>query len=364
MGDHKTLLAILVALLTVASLYACGGGDGGGGSGGGQAGSATVYAYVTDDLGGYDSVVLTLNSVQLRHPSGRSCEIIRGPLVMDAAELGRDEIVEHVDTTTCEAGPYNRLHVEVDDDVTLRRTINNQRVTDACKFVSYYDDNSARPNRLACTSGVCALDVTGAVNLVAGGHEHVALDADLKQFIVDYSTTPCEVTLKVSPLRAEDKLAAGYRMSLSGTVSSLDTAADSFTLTVAGNPYKVQYAGVTDQGGLDTLLGRAATDGLRTTVRCQTKNTSTTPPTCTAQTVLTQPLKAIAVKAKGTISALDTGLHTFTLGYGAGTTLPVNYIKATELGKVEGTLANGAGAEVKLHGFNLDHFLAREVEVK
>ena len=42
----------------------------------------------------------------------------------------------------------------------------------------------------------------------------------------------------------------------------------------------------------------------------------------------------------------------------------VNYAKATELGKVEGTLANGAGAEAKLHGFNLDHFLAREVEVK
>jgi len=361
MGDHKTLLAVLVALFTVASLYACGGG---GGSGGGSAGTATVSAYVTDDLGVYDSVVLTLNSVQLRHPGGRSCEIIRGPLVIDAAELGRDEIVEHVDTTTCEVGPYNRLHVEVDDDVTLRHTINNQPVTDACKFVSYYDDNSARPNRLACTNGVCSLDITGAVNLVAGGHEHVALDADLKQFIVDYSITPCEVTLKVSPLRAEDKLAAGYRLSLSGTVSSLDAAADSFTLTVAGNPYKIQYAGVTDQGGLDTLLGRAATDGLRTTVRCLTINTSTTPPTCTAQTVLTQPLKAIAVKAKGTISALDAGLRTFTLGYGAGTTLPVNFIKAAELGKVEGTLANGAGAEVKLHGFNLDHFLAREVEVK
>jgi len=361
MGDHKTLLAILVALLTAASLYACGGGSVGGG--GGTAGSATVSAYVTDDLGGYDSVVLTLNSVQLRHPSGRSCEIIRGPLVIDAAELGRDEIVEHVNTTTCEAGPYNRLYVEVDDDVTLRQTVNNQPSTDACKFVSYYDDNSARPNRLACTNGICSLDVTGAVNLVAGGHEHVALDADLKQFIVDYTTTPCEVTLKVSPLRADDKLAAGYRMSLSGTVSSLDTAADNFTLTVAGNPYKVQYAGVTDQDGLDTLLGRAATDGLRATVRCQTIDSSTTSPTCTAQTVAAQPLKAIAVKARGTISALDTGIHTLTLGYGASTTLPVNYAKATELGTVEGTLANGAGAEVKLHGFNLDSFLAREIEV-
>jgi len=358
MSTHKTLHATLVALLAAVTLYACGGSDGGGAS----AGSTTVFAYVTDDLGGYDSVVLTLNSVQLRHTSGRSCEIIHGPLQIDAAELGRDQLVEHVDTTTCEVGPYNRLHVEVGDDVTLRRTINNQPVIDACKFVSYYDDNSSRPNRLACTNGVCSLDVTGAVNLVAGNHEHVALEADLKQFTVDTSVTPCEVTLKVSPLHAGDKLAAGYRTSLSGTVSSLDAAADRFVLTVAGSPYTTQYAGVTDQDGLDTLLGRAATDGLRTTVRCQTIDATTTPPTCTAQTVAMQPLKAIAVKAKGTISALDTGVHTFTLGYGAGTTLPVKYTKAAELGKVEGALAGDAVAEVKLYGFTSGFFLAREVE--
>jgi hypothetical protein len=359
MREHETLLAILVALLAAASLYACGGG-----SGGGSAGSARVSAYVTDDLGGYDSVVLTLNSVQLRHTSGRSCEIIRGLLEIDAAELGHDQIVQHVDTTTCETGPYNRLHVELDDDVTLRQTVNNQPVTQACKFVSYYEGNSGLPNRLACTNGVCSLDVTGAVNLIAGNHEHVALDADLKEFTVNTDPTPCEVTLKVSPLRADDKLAAGYRMSLSGTVSSLDAAADRFVLTVAGSPYTVQYAGVTDQPGLDALLGRASTDGLRTTVRCQTIDTSTTPPICTAQTVATQPLKAIAVKAKGTISALDTSMQIFTLGYGAGTTLPVNYVKATELGKVEGTLANDASAEVKLYGFDLGNFLAREVEVE
>ncbi len=356
MSIHKTLLATLVALLASVMLYACGGGDGGGAS----AGSTTVLGYVTDDLGAYDSVVLTLNSVQLRHTSGRSCEIIHGPLQFDAAELGRDQLVEHVDTTTCEAGPYNRLRVEIDDDVTLRQMPGSQ--PQACKFVSYYDDNSNRPNRLACANGVCSLDVTGAVNLVAGNREHVALDADLKEFTVDTNVTPCEVTLKVSPLHAGDKLAAGYRTSLSGTVSGLDAAVDRFVLTVAGTPYTIQYAGVTDQDGLDTLLGRAATDGLRTTVRCQTLDAATTPPTCTAQTVAAQPLKAIAAKAKGTISALDTGAHTFTLGYGAGTTLPVNYTKAAELGKVEGTLAGGAVAEVRLYGFSSAFFLAREVK--
>ena len=143
MSKHKTLLATLVALLASVMLYACGGGDGGGA----PAGSTTVLGYVTDDLGPYDSVVLTLNSVQLRHTSGRSCEIIQGPLQIDAAELGRDQPVEHVDTTTCEVGPYNRLHVEIADDVTLRLTPASP--PQACKFVSYYDDNPNRPNR-AC----------------------------------------------------------------------------------------------------------------------------------------------------------------------------------------------------------------------
>ena len=357
MRAQEILVGSLAAVVAAITLYACGGG----GESGPPA-TATVSSYVTDDLGGYDSVVLTLNSVQLRHTSGRNCEIVRGPLTIDAAELGRDQLLERVDTMTCEAGPYNRLFVELDDDVTLRQTAGGQ--LQSCKFVSYYDDNSNRPNRLACANGVCSLNITGAVNLVAGNHEHVALDADLKNFIVDTSVTPCEVTLKVSPLHADGKLAAGFRVSLVGTVSNLDANADRFTLMAAGNSFTVLYAGVVDQPGLDTLLARAAADGLRTTVRCQAINTGTTPPTCTAETVALQPLKAITVRATGTISALDTGAQTFTLGYGAGTTLPVNYAQAAGLGKVEGTLADGATAQVKLYGFNTGFFLAREVEVK
>ncbi|KPK15319.1 MAG: hypothetical protein AMJ67_15355 [Betaproteobacteria bacterium SG8_41] len=366
MRDHKTLLSILGTLLAAATLYACGSGGGGGGD---PAGSTTVFGYITDNLGGYESVKLTVNSAELRHPSGRSCEIIAGPLEFDAAELGRDQIVEHVDTTTCEAGPYNRLYVELDENVTLQQTSSDS--PQECKFVSYYDDNSVRPNRLACTIDpndsakvVCALEITGAVNLIASTRENVALDVDLKEFTVDTTPTPCEVTLKVSPVRADNKLAAGYRTSLAGTVSDLDAGIDRFTLTVKGTPYTVDYTGVTDQDGLDGLLERAESDGLRTTVRCQTIDTSTTPHTCIAQSVAAQPLKAITVKAKGTISAWVGAAQTFTLGYGAGTTLPVNYAKADELGKVEGTLADNAVAKVQLYGSNSSHFLAREVEVE
>jgi hypothetical protein len=354
MRIQRILAAVLVALFAAITLYACGGEEGG------SPATATVSAYVTDDLGGYESVVLTVNKVEIRHTTGRTCEIIRGPLTFDAAEFGRDLILEHVDTTTCEAGSYNRLFVELNEDVTLRQTAGS--LPQSCKFVSYYENNSARPNRLACANGSCSLNITGAVNLIAGNKEHVALDADLKEFIVDTSVTPCEVTLKVSPLHADGKMAAGYRIALAGTVSNLDINTDRFTLAAAGTAYAVDYVGVTDQIGLDALLARAAADGLRTTVRCQAINNSASPPTCTAQTVALQPLKAITVRAAGTISALDTGAQTFTLNY-AGKTLPVSYAQAATLGKVEGTLADAALAEARLFGFDATRFLAREVRV-
>lgn len=354
MRIQRILAATLVALFAVITLHACGGDSN-------PPATATVSAYVTDDLGGYENVTLTVNKVEIRHTSGRTCEIISGPLTFDAAEFGRDLILERVDTTTCEAGPYNRLFVELGEDVTLRQTAGSQ--PQSCKFVSYYEDGSSRPNRLACANGICSLNITGAVNLIAGNHEHVALDADLKEFTVDTSVTPCEVTLKVSPLHADGKMAAGYRIALVGTVSNLNTSTDRFTLTVAGTAHTVDYVGVTDQTGLDALLTRTAADGLRTTVRCQALDNSTSPPTCTAQTVALQPLKAITVRATGTISALDAGAQTFTLNY-SGKTLPVSYAQAATLGKVEGTLADGAIVEIKLYGNNSTHFLAREVVVK
>jgi hypothetical protein len=356
---RKTVLSSLAVLSAAAMLHACGGGDGGPA----PESTTTVSAYVTDDLGGYDSVVLTVNSVQLRHPAGRNCEIIKGPLVVDAAELGRDQLVEFVDTTTCEAGPYNRMYVELGEDVLLRQAPGSPVL--ACKFASFFDSDFPVPNHLACANSACALNITGAVNLVARSHEHVALDVDLKKFLVDESVTPCTVTLKVSPLHAQEKLAVGYRKSLSGKVSSLDIAADRFVLTTPkGHSYAVSYVGVTDQAGLDTLLGRAATDGLRTAVRCESIDAATTPPTCTVQSLAAHPLKAVTVKAKGKVADLDSGASTMTLAYGAGATLPVNYAKAAVDGAVDGTLANDAVAEVSLYGFVAPDFLAREVEVE
>lgn len=364
MRAHKTLLAMAAVLLAALTLYACGGGGDSGNRGGGMSGSTTVSAYITDDLGGYESVEFTVNKVELRHPVTPHCTIITGPIEVDAAELGREEILEQVDTTQCAVGPYNRLYVEISEDVVLRQV--GGTTPQQCKFVSYRESGFPLPNRLACNGGTCSLNITGAVNLIARNHGHVALDVDLRNFVVNEGP-PCTVTLMVSPIHADDKLAAGFRKRISGTVSNLSTGADSFTLTtLKGHSFAVQYAGVTDQVGLETLLTRAMDDTLRTFVRCQTIDTTTSPPICTAQTDATQPLKAIAVKAKGMITNLAPAPQTtFTFNYGAPpTTLPVRYAKAVELGKVMGTLANDAVAEATLYGFDAAFFLAREVEVE
>jgi hypothetical protein len=361
MRASRTILAIGLALF-LSSLLGCSSGNS---SSANPSTTSTVSAYVTDDLAGYESVLMTVNTVQLQHMGGnRLCTIIPGPLTMDAAKLGRDQLLDLVNTTSCDAGPYNHLHIELDQNVTL---VDASQQSQSCKFVSYLDDRG-QPNALSCTNGTCSLDVTGAVNLVTGNHEHVALDADLKQFTVDTTKTPCEVTFKLSPLHAQgmdDKLAAGYRKSVNGTVSSLDTTADTFTLSQGGRQYAVQYSGVTDQPGLDTLLARAQADSLKTQVRCESFNTASTPPACTAQTTSNQLLKAVTVKAEGTVASLAAPTApTFSLNYPTNKTLPVNYQKAVDLNRIEGTLTSGKTAEAALYGFATDYFLARDVEVK
>jgi hypothetical protein len=365
MRYSKFLLAVPVALIAAALLHACGGGTDS--NSGAASNTVTVTSYITDDLGGYESVVLTVNKVELRHPVTPRCTIIDTSITVDAAELGREKILEQVNTTQCAVGPYNRLYVELGEEVFLQQV--GGTIPQGCKFVSYMESGFPLPNRLACNGDTCSLNITGAVNLIARNHEHVALDVDLKQFTVVTNGDSCEVTLKVSPIHADGKLAAGFRKRISGTVSDLSTGTDTCTVTtVRGHSFMVQYAGVADQlaAGLETLLTRAMDDKLRTSVRCQTIDTATSPPTCTAQTDATQPLKAIAVKAKGTITNLAPAPQTtFTLNYGAvPTMLPVNYAKAVELGKVQGTLVENASADVMLYGFDADFYLARDVEVE
>ena len=91
MHPSRIFLAIGLPLLLSSLLSGCGSG---GSTGTDPTRTSTVSVYLTDDLAGYESVLMTVNTVQLQHRGGgRLCTIIPGPLTLDAAQLGRLRLV-------------------------------------------------------------------------------------------------------------------------------------------------------------------------------------------------------------------------------------------------------------------------------
>jgi hypothetical protein len=312
--------------------------------------SGTVSLYLTDDLSDYQHVTTTLNAVQLRHSgSNTSCSLLSTPQPLDITDLGVNKVLELADITSCEARSYNRLRLEFDKMVTLTDANNMDHL---CEFTSYKDDQN-RPNVLMCdASGNCGIDINGAVNVLAGQHAEVSLDFNLREFEADLVASPCTVSMKVSPIHAQDKMMDGYRKSVGGLVSRLDTTAKRFALSRGSSQFSVDYGAVT-QPGIDTLLARAATDGLRTKVACSSYDPASA--LCTAQGDA-----AMRVKLEGTLSALDMAARTFTLTYRTGKTLTVDYSTAS----YDTALANDLTVEVVITGHNGSAFLARTVEIE
>ena len=158
--------------------------------------------------------------------------------------------------------------------------------------------------------------------------------------------------MKVSPMHGDDKIQEGYHKSIGGIVSQLVIAAKNFNLSKRDTLFSVNYSTVT-QAGVDTLLQRAVTDGLKTKVRCSSYDVAAR--LCTAQGDA-----AIRVKVQGVISALDMTARTFTLTYQTNKTLTVDYTDAA----YDGTINNGMGVEVVLYGLSGNAFLARKVEIE
>lgn len=344
MNRLRIMLALLI--VTPVALIACSSGN----TTTDSSTSGTVSLYLTDDLSDYQHVSTTLNAVQLRHSgSNTSCSLLSTPQPLDITELGVDKVLELVDVASCEARSYNRLRLEFGKMVTLTDANNMDHL---CEFTSYRDGQN-NPNVLMCDDrGNCGIDINGAVNVLAGRHEEVTLDFNLKEFEVDLTASPCAVSMKVSPIHAQDKMMDGYRKSVGGLVSQLDTTAKRFELT-KGNPhFSVDYSAVT-QPGIDTLLGRAAADGLKTKVACSSYDAATA--LCTAQGDA-----AIRVRLEGVLSALDMAARTFTLTYQTGRTLTVDYGNAS----YDAALANDLTVEVVLTGHNGSAFLAQKVEIE
>jgi hypothetical protein len=339
--------AAFAVVCAIAGLfYSCSGGSGG-------ASSGKVALYLTDGIADYKQVTATVSKVQLLHTgSGAACEVLTGPVSVNIANLAG--VMQLVNVADCPAVPYNRIHIEFLKSVELTDGLGS---SSTCAFTSYLDDHS-RPNVLTCGADTCALDINGAVNVLARRHNSLALDFDLKNFIVaGFGTTACQVTMKVSPLHASDMHQIRHREAFTGLVSGLSTTDKSFMLTRGHMSFSVLYSGITgsQQPGLDAVLHRAQDDRLRVRVVASSLDLE-------ARSIIAQ---AVYLKVEGTIQAgsLDTTAHTFSVVYSSGVAtrnIGVDYSAAA----VEGTLAEGAWVDVKLYGYNGSWFLARQVEVE
>jgi len=349
---RKTVLISLVVLFIGAASFiwiSCGGGSGGSGSSGGIS-SGTVALYATDDMSlDYKQVTVTLNAVSLEHKgTGDTCAILTTPVTLDITDLS--SMIQLLDVTTCPSMGYNRVHFEFSEQVVVTDTSD---ITTTCNFTSYKDKGN-NPNVLICNAGNCFIDMNGAVNVLGNQDSQIALDFDLKNFEVQNFNTPgCEVTMKVSPLNSDDiegKHDGGYEEGVSGYVSGVNTGSQSFTLSTLSGDFTVSYVNVTS-AGINDILALAEAAILEVTVR--SSNIDLDEGTIDAS--------AINVEVEGTVSALDTLLHTFTLTYDTDETLTVNYSAAEE---VEGGIADSANVEVKLNGYDAGNYLAMEVEVE
>jgi hypothetical protein len=219
-----------------------------------------------------------------------------------------------------------------------------------------YLDYADQPNALQCdpATGTCTLEILGAVrsgafDLLSTETNKLALDFNLSKFTVQSFGDPvnCAAGVKVLPLHKADIVLKGYPEVVAGSISNLNTGAQTFTLTSGNVSTSVNYASVVNSNypGISLLLQAVQANGIRVMVSSADLN---------ANTIAASDL---AVKLEGTVSNLvKTGSkRTFTLTY----TLPTSnaaqtmtIISAPPKGKKHGNLVDGAWVEVQLYGYD------------
>lgn len=343
------LTVCFVAAAVNVLLFSCG--SGGSGSGGGftneSSSPGNVVLFVTDDLGTYRKVRVTINDVRLMHMgSSASCDILEDPVELDITDLS--SVLQLLDVTSCPSINYNRIVIELDKRTVLTDAGN---ISSSCNLATYKNEQGGT-NTLQC-GATCTVNMSGAVNVQASKTSNVAIDFDLKEFEVDHFGQPnCSLTMKVFPLNSADfdkKRNDGFREGISGLISNVDTVKKTFTLTADSGTFTVTYDDI-NATGIDDLLALAVADQLEVRVESLIIDLDTRKIAATA----------LIVEADGAVSALNSIAGTFTLTYQTNKTMFIDYLTAD----VEGSLLNGSQVEVKLKGFELSRYLADEVEVK
>lgn len=343
MGTHNIRSALLRLILAICSLTAflsCRSGETDTTR---TTSTGQVSLYFTDDISNFKQVVLTVQKVQLINSGTRSsCNLLGSPVSMDIPRLAG--LMQYMDSADCQASPYNRIHIEVDQNLELMDFTGTRS---ACRFTSYLD-SSNKLNTLQCTAGTCTLDINGAVRrgaleILADRNNKLALDFDLKSFTVENfgDASACSVTMKVTPLEDSEIMQREDRDSISGGIFELDTTNRSCILRKGQRPFTMSYAGISEtaQPGIDTLLQTA--QDKRFTAVIQTTELDLDTRNFDAS--------AVSVKARGIVQALNPPTNTFTLQYRLpDLILQVSFDPAT----VDGFLANDSEVEVKFSGYD------------
>jgi len=210
-----------------ALIFSCGGGGGGGSS----SGSSTVSLYFTDDASVYSEILVKVYEVNLcsDHACQQKVSLFTSQqgLQVDLAKL--NGVYQYITTTNIPQGTYNRLEVVMDKNLTI--TDQNDQQHQAIFMPMQEKPN--KPNTVQCnTDGKCYIRFNGTVQPFAMGK--LVVDFDLKEFEVNTSTNPWQVTeVKMMPLTpVQDKYKSVYL-----SVQSVST--NSFTGTWMGKTYTV-----------------------------------------------------------------------------------------------------------------------------
>ena len=349
------------ALLLIASaslLFSCGGTvqDPNPGSGKGS-----VALFITDNISFYKQVVATVTAVRLINSGlASSCEVLDGQTTLDLANL--TDIAQYVDLTECDAGKYNVLEIDVRKDVWLMNQLN---ATSSCSFDAVLNA-AGRPVPLDCdpVTGICTVPVRGGLRdgwvlVQEDRYNDLGIDFNLKEFTVnDFGGPACSVTMAAATISAADFNSSGRAHSVTGPITDLDTAADTFTLLANGVSLTVDYSGILPslQPNIDVLLQTAQSAVLKVNVLTGGIDLETA----------TISANRVYVKAAGSISALAGAPQwTFALTYAPlqsilGNYHPSHFNPALDL---QGVLADGVWADVKFSGFQAGSYDAASIEV-
>lgn len=336
----RALVRVSVVVFSIVAFLSCGSGktDTTPNSSTGQ-----VSLYFTDNIAGFKQVVLTVQKVQLINSGTRTnCNLLVSPVSMDIPRLAN--LMQFVDVADCQAGPYNRIHIELDQNVEL---MDEAGARSGCRFTSYLD-SSNKLNTLQCAAGACTLDINGAVRrgaleILASRNNKLALDFDLKSFTVENFGDPsaCSVTMKVTPLEDSEIMQREDREGISGGIFNLDTIMRSCTVRKGQRPFTMSYAGISDatQPGLDILLQTAQDERFITVIQTTKLDLDTR--------ILEA--SALSMKVRGFVQALNASSNTFTLKYRQPNLMMQVSFDPTA---VDGVLGNESEVEVKLSGYD------------